>query len=498
MEREINISIKDKIAVADKSALYICGNSDFVINFAFDEEWESHITKTARFIFNDRFIDVVFEGNQCAMPVISNTYNIQVGVFAGNLHTSTPAHISAKKSILCGTNPPADPTPDVYAQMVELFNAGLDESRINANEAVEAKEAAAESAELAEAAAEEAKKIVGNTTTQDGAMFFTDVSVQLPVVAGAVAYGDGKYVATPYDSNKGAYSTDGITWTETTFPSSGRWSSVTYGDGRFVAVSDGTKQGAYSTDGIVWTEMGFPYNAKSVAYGDGKLVVVGGGNRVSCSTDGGITWESVVINQFLQFHSVTYGDGKFLAASGTSKNVAYSSDGINWKGKASPYNFSFVTYGKDKFIGVGKVADALAYSADGIEWTAIDSNSEVFWASVAYGGGKFVAVPDAHDDEIKTYDTNKAIYSTDGITWTETVLPCVGKWLSVAYGGDKFVAVGKHSDNLVVAISYDGINWYSSYTPEHKHTIADVDGLQSALDEVRNALNEIKTYLETM
>lgn len=469
MEREINISIKDKIAVADKSALYICGNSDFVINFAFDEEWEAHITKTARFIFNDSFIDVVFEGNQCAMPVISNTYNIQVGVFAGNLHTSTPAHISAKKSILCETNPPADPAPDVYAQMVEMFNAGL----------------------------EEMKKI-DTSAKQNGAMFFTDVAVRLPVVAGAVAYGDGKYVATPYDSDKGAYSADGITWTETTFPSSGRWSSVTYGDGRFVAVSDGTKQGAYSTDGIVWTEMGFPYNAKSVAYGDGKLVVVGGGNKISCSTDGGITWESVVINQFLQFHSVTYGDGKFLAASGTSKNVAYSSDGINWKGKSSPYNFSFVTYGKDKFIGVGKVADALAYSADGIEWTAIDSNSEVFWASVAYGGGKFVAVPDAHDDEIKTYDTNKAIYSTDGITWTETVLPCVGKWLSVAYGGDKFVAVGKHSDNLVVAISYDGINWYSSYTPEHKHTIADIDGLQSALDEVQNALNEIKTYLETM
>ena len=123
MEREINISIKDKIAVADKSALYICGNSDFVINFAYDEEWEAHITKTARFIFNDSFIDVVFEGNQCAVPVISNTYNIQVGVFAGNLHTSTPAHISAKKSILCDSGSPAAPTDDVYSQIMDKLNS---------------------------------------------------------------------------------------------------------------------------------------------------------------------------------------------------------------------------------------------------------------------------------------------------------------------------------------------------------------------------------------
>jgi hypothetical protein len=40
---------------------------------------------------------------------------------------------------------------------------------------------------------------------------------------------NGKFVAVDRGSNKAAYSTDGINWTETTLPSSARWVGVTYG-----------------------------------------------------------------------------------------------------------------------------------------------------------------------------------------------------------------------------------------------------------------------------
>lgn len=148
--KTIKVSIRDKIAVAEKDALYICGNSDFVIAFDFDDEWAGYEYKTARFVFNGAFADVVFSGNECAVPVISNSYNFIVGVYAGDLHTTTPAYVAAKKSILCGNNPPAEPTPDVFRQMVELFNAGLDESRVNANAAKASEEAAAKSVVEAE------------------------------------------------------------------------------------------------------------------------------------------------------------------------------------------------------------------------------------------------------------------------------------------------------------------------------------------------------------
>lgn len=123
MRHEIAVSVKNKIAAAEKDALYICGNSDFVIVFDLDEDWAKHETKTARFTWNGGHQDVIFEGSECKVPVISNTFFFNVGIFAGNLETSTPARVSCKKSILCGGGPPHDPPPDVYAQLMAKLNA---------------------------------------------------------------------------------------------------------------------------------------------------------------------------------------------------------------------------------------------------------------------------------------------------------------------------------------------------------------------------------------
>ncbi len=121
--KEINITIRDKIAENVSGKGYVCGNSDYTVIFDFDSEWDEFDTKTARFIKQDKtFMDVVFTGNECPMPILSNTYNIYVGVFAGDLHTTTPAHISAKKSILCDNGTPAAPSKDVYAQIMELLS----------------------------------------------------------------------------------------------------------------------------------------------------------------------------------------------------------------------------------------------------------------------------------------------------------------------------------------------------------------------------------------
>lgn len=117
----INIRIKNKIATADRT-VYICGNSDYVAVFDFDSEWDAYETKTARFSYSGQYTDVVFTGNQCEFPVISNTFSFNVGVFAGDLHTTTAAYIPCKKSILCGNGTPAAPTEDVYSQIMELLN----------------------------------------------------------------------------------------------------------------------------------------------------------------------------------------------------------------------------------------------------------------------------------------------------------------------------------------------------------------------------------------
>lgn len=137
---DINISVENKIAESDGSS-YICGNSDFVVNFAFDSEWDAYGTKTARFSYNGSYVDVVFDGNQCAIPIISDTYALFVGVYAGNLHTTTPARVPCKKSILCGSGSPAAPTPDVYNQIMDKLNSmetGGGNINVSPDEAIDA------------------------------------------------------------------------------------------------------------------------------------------------------------------------------------------------------------------------------------------------------------------------------------------------------------------------------------------------------------------------
>lgn len=166
----INIAIRNKIARNLDETEYICGNSGFLIDFDFDAEWDEYEGKTARFVWNGGYQDIVFIGKWCEMPVISNTNTILCGVFAGDLCTTTPAVIRAKKSILCGNPAPAEAQPDVFEQMLTLFNNGLEETVQNAN----ASEAAATRAETAQKNAESAvknaagRKVEGETFTIDG------------------------------------------------------------------------------------------------------------------------------------------------------------------------------------------------------------------------------------------------------------------------------------------------------------------------------------------
>ena len=125
MKKTLHISVVDKIATyCQRDGTIVCGNSDYVIEFSFDSEWNTHYTKTARFITEGTYTDVVFDGTRVAVPPLTNCSSVSVGVFSGNLKTTTPAVIGCQKSILCGGGVPFDPTPDVYSQIIDLINNG--------------------------------------------------------------------------------------------------------------------------------------------------------------------------------------------------------------------------------------------------------------------------------------------------------------------------------------------------------------------------------------
>lgn len=133
--QRIEVAVRDRIAWQTNRTEYICGNGDFFIDFVFDGEWEEAENKTARFIYGEQYTDVLFTGNQCPVPIIFNTNNVLVGVYAGNLKTTTSAEVHCNKSILCEAGTPDVPAPDVYSQLVtrldEIEKNGITDERIS-------------------------------------------------------------------------------------------------------------------------------------------------------------------------------------------------------------------------------------------------------------------------------------------------------------------------------------------------------------------------------
>ena len=124
--KNLHITVSNKVAeYAKRDGTIVCGNSDYNIVFAFDSEWDAHPVRTARFIWNNKYVDVVFTGNTVAVPVVSDTTTLEVGVYAGTLATTTPAEIACARSILCGGGVPTTPAPDVYTQILALLESGV-------------------------------------------------------------------------------------------------------------------------------------------------------------------------------------------------------------------------------------------------------------------------------------------------------------------------------------------------------------------------------------
>ena len=115
------IAINKRIASIGADAELICNNPTDTIRFEFDDEWSGHTTKTARFSWENRYIDVVFTGNEVKTPEIFRTNYVFVGVYADNI-ASTPVKIRCKYSIKCMGGNVIAPAPDVYAQLLTLIN----------------------------------------------------------------------------------------------------------------------------------------------------------------------------------------------------------------------------------------------------------------------------------------------------------------------------------------------------------------------------------------
>ena len=103
----IKITVAGKIATnITPDVVIVCGNSDYTVTFDLDAEWAAEVDRTARFTYikdgRTRYKEKSFQGNTVAVPKLSGVRQVAVGLYAGDLHTTTAAAIWCKPSILCG------------------------------------------------------------------------------------------------------------------------------------------------------------------------------------------------------------------------------------------------------------------------------------------------------------------------------------------------------------------------------------------------------------
>lgn len=285
---------------------------------------------------------------------------------------------------------------------------------------------------------------------------------EIPGTAGYYTSSTGSitptFVATGFSTSEISYSTDGINWVSKNIPIFENWRQVAYGNGKFVITADnGVGLAAYSSDGITWSVTSFPsLQVYSVHYIAGKFFAYSGSTAIY-STDG-ITWQTQELPIALGYTlNIAEGNGMLVSVGSPSR---YSTDGINWTQINLPdRTWWSIAYGNGQFVAYAPPYSQnqqyfnpmLAYSADGIVWTTQSSVSipEIF--RIAYGDGKFIATTAG--------TSSAAFYSVDGLSWTQTSLPVSQYWRSLTYGNGKFVAVGYTKS---AAYSLDGITWVES------------------------------------
>ena len=118
----IPIHVSGKVALCPKRYL-ISSNSDYVLQFTFDSEWDASPVKTARVIFDEQCVDLAFSGNSVALPKIPACTSLAVGVFSDSLAT-TAAELGCIVSVADSDCTVLDPLEETqYTQLFALLNA---------------------------------------------------------------------------------------------------------------------------------------------------------------------------------------------------------------------------------------------------------------------------------------------------------------------------------------------------------------------------------------
>ena len=298
----------------------------------------------------------------------------------------------------------------------------------------------------------------------------------------------GKFIATATGVNTGAYSDNGVDWSQMTMPTAGNW-RVAAGLNKFVAVKENSNSAAYSLDGISWTAVSLPASRQwvSVAYGGGVFLAIASNLNSAAYSTNGTTWTAVSIptagdSTFNEWIDVAYGKGQFVILANSNNlvaNMIYNSETNTWTSDfhimdvvadSSQKDWKSIAYGNNRFVAISTTAD-IAYSFNGEIWypgtmPSPDGSTRMHWNSISYGQGVFLALCDTAGQTIgaepTTGPTNYAVVSYDGLVWEQITLTREQTWTAAAFGtpdvyaGDSTLG---NTSGMWIAISSDSTNY---------------------------------------
>ena len=223
----------------------------------------------------------------------------------------------------------------------------------------------------------------------------------------------------------------------------------------------GSMNGTYSTSLYGNVTKGTTYYVKTIDSSNTFTVTdtLGGGTAVTLKTDTGsmniaaVGWDHIhpgtPIAANLDNSSIYYVEPKIKFGkpgySQTLTTVTTAAGGTVW---------TSVAYGNGKFIAVPNGNAIASISTDGGEtWDALSLPTSNEWGAIAFGDGRWVLT------SATGLLNNQALYSiNDGEGWRSTTLPASATWSNLVYGNGKFVTIASGSTNCAYSTNY-GQDW---------------------------------------
>lgn len=121
---DIHITVRERIAQADGDPEIVCGNSDYTAVFDFDTEWVAYPQKTMRTVWRDTetgrlvHVDTLFTGSSAVLPPVWRTNQVLIGVYAGDIRTTTAARVPCIGCITDTAPHHDDPDDVLYRQLL--------------------------------------------------------------------------------------------------------------------------------------------------------------------------------------------------------------------------------------------------------------------------------------------------------------------------------------------------------------------------------------------